>query len=134
MPGQLSFITLPVRHLEDGVGFYQAVFGWIPDRRRAAAVFFRLPALTIALMEQRAFERLVGRDAKPPGRSVAMGSWNVGSAAEVNELADRARQAGAIVRREPACVDWGGWAGVIESPDGHLWEIVWNPKQTVPGG
>jgi predicted lactoylglutathione lyase len=132
MPGHLSFVTLPVRNLEAGVGFYHAVFGWNPDRRLASAVFFRLPALTIALMEQPAFERFVGGDAKPPGRPLALCSWNVGSAAEVNELTDRARQAGANVRREPASLDWGGWAGIIESPDGHLWEIVWNPRLPDP--
>ncbi len=131
MPGQLSFVSLPVRDLEAGATFYQTVFGWNPDRRRASAIFFKLPALTLALMERGAFARFVGCDFDPSGRPPALCSWNVGSAAEVNELADRARRSGAIIRREPASLDWGGWAGVLESPDGHLWEIVWNPR--LPG-
>ncbi len=134
MPGQLSYVTLPVRNLEAGAGFYHAVFGWNPDRRLASAILYKLPAVTVALMEQGAFERFIGSGAEPPGRSPALCSWNVGSAVEVNELTDRAHQSGAIVRREPAFLDWGGWAGVVESPDGHLWEIVWNPSQDVPGG
>jgi predicted lactoylglutathione lyase len=134
MRGQLSYVTLPVRNLEAGAAFYHAVFGWNPDRRLASAVLFKLPAVTVALMEQHAFEQFIGCGAQTPGRSLALCSWNVGSAAEVNELADRARRAEAFVRREPGFLDWGGWAGVIESPDGHLWEVVWNPKHTVSDG
>jgi uncharacterized glyoxalase superfamily protein PhnB len=27
---------------------------------------------------------------------------------------------------------WGGYAGYFQDPDGHLWEIVWNPAWPDP--
>ena len=30
--------------------------------------------------------------------------------------------------KAPATVSWGGYCSWIADPDGHLWEIVWNPK------
>ena len=35
---------------------------------------------------------------------------------------------GADIVREPADTFWGGYAGYFQDPDGHLWEIVWNPN------
>lgn len=131
MSGRLTFVTLPVAELEAGVEFYHAVFGWRPSRRPPATVFFEVPGVTVALMAAADYSRFVGvDDAAPAG---GLHSWNVASAAEVDALIERARQAGAVIRREPAQLDWGGWAGVIESPAGHLWEIVWNPRLEIPG-
>jgi len=54
-------------------------------------------------------------------------SYNVGSAAEVDTLIEEARAAGASVPREPAERWWGGYSGVFLDPDGHPWEVAYNP-------
>ena len=132
MHGQLTFVTLPVADLAKATHFYESVFGWIADRRPAPAVFFKLPALTVALLDRAAFDRFTGGNPDRGSPANALCSWNLASAAEVNEMMTRAQATGATTRRQPAPLDWGGWAGIFETPDGHLWEIVWNPRHTIP--
>ena len=52
---------------------------------------------------------------------------NVRSAAEVDEIVAVAEAAGATVTRPPAATFYGGYAGVFLDPDGHVWEIAFNP-------
>ncbi len=126
MPGQLTYLTLPVADLPSAARFYERVFGWPPPRCVPNAVFFERPGLTLALMERVAFNQFTGTSETNPPTS-ALVSWNVPRREEVAELIHRATGEGATVRREPATLAWGGHAGIIATPDGHLWEIVWNP-------
>jgi predicted lactoylglutathione lyase len=131
MPGQLTFLTLPVTDLPSATRFYECVFGWPAPRCVPNAVFFELPGLTLALMERPAFNQFTGNaDASSP--TSALVSWNVPRREEVDELIHRALAAGATVRRAPATLAWGGHAGVFATPDGQLWEIVWNPRAIIP--
>jgi uncharacterized protein len=43
----------------------------------------------------------------------------------------RAAEAGAEIVKPATDTFWGGYAGYFSHPDGHLWEIVWNPELTV---
>ena len=68
---------------------------------------------------------------RPPvtdGFAGATLSCNVAERSEVDALAARAEAAGATVVKAPQTVRWGGYCAWIADPDGHLWEIVWNPK------
>src|SRR5207247_3941958 len=47
---------------------------------------------------------------------------------EVNAVMEQARKAGAIITKAAQHTFWGGYAGYFQDPDGHLWEIVWNPQ------
>jgi uncharacterized glyoxalase superfamily protein PhnB len=41
-------------------------------------------------------------------------------------MAEAASAGGRVVR--PAHdTDWGGYSGYFADPDGHLWEVAWNP-------
>ncbi|HMS71939.1 MAG TPA: hypothetical protein PKB03_02795, partial [Baekduia sp.] len=53
------------------------------------------------------------------------------SDAEVDEVIEQARGAGATIGREPAATFWGGYSGVFVDPDGHPWEVAHNPFWTV---
>jgi uncharacterized protein len=47
---------------------------------------------------------------------------------EVDALLKQAKAAGAIVaEEEPHDRPWGIYSGYFQDPDGHLWEIIWNP-------
>ncbi len=128
--GYLSYLTFSVADLTTGCAFYESVFGWNAARRIESAALFALPNLTVALMERAAFHRFIDGDAvTAPG---GLASWNVGSREQVDAMLLRARKAGARIRRPAGHLSWGGWAGILESPDGHLWEIVWNPRHTIP--
>ncbi len=46
---------------------------------------------------------------------------------EVDEVMGQARDAGANIIKPAQDTFWGGYAGYFQDPDGHLWEVVWNP-------
>ena len=45
----------------------------------------------------------------------------------VDDMIDKVRRLGAKVLKEPQMVFWGGYSSYFEDPDGHLWEVAWNP-------
>lgn len=53
---------------------------------------------------------------------------NVASKAEVDAVIGQARQAGAAIVKAPHETFWGGYSGYFQDPDGHVWEVVWNPQ------
>jgi uncharacterized protein len=44
----------------------------------------------------------------------------------------QAREAGGVVTDAGRDRFWGGYSGYFHDPDGHLWEIAWNPQWGVP--
>lgn len=56
---------------------------------------------------------------------------NVSSKAEVDAVMKKAISAGAVVVKSAHDTFWGGYAGYFQDPDGHLWEVVWNPQLAV---
>ena len=52
---------------------------------------------------------------------------NVATRAEVDDVMARAARAGARVVRPAHETFWGGYSGYFQDPDGHLWEVTWNP-------
>jgi uncharacterized glyoxalase superfamily protein PhnB len=56
----------------------------------------------------------------------------VSSRAEVDAVMTQAQGAGAVVMKPAGETFWGGYAGYFQDPDGHLWEVVWNPQLLPP--
>jgi uncharacterized glyoxalase superfamily protein PhnB len=52
---------------------------------------------------------------------------NVGSKAEVDAFMEEAKKAGANITDSPHDRFWGGYSGYFQDPDGHLWEVAWDP-------
>jgi uncharacterized glyoxalase superfamily protein PhnB len=44
----------------------------------------------------------------------------------------QAESADAVIIKPAQETFWGGYAGYFQDPDGHLWEVAWNPQWTVP--
>ena len=79
-----------------------------------------------------ALARYAGVDAAGSGfRGVTL-SCNVGSREAVDALMAEALAAGARPVAGARTLSWGGYAGWFADPDGHLWEIVWNPRPFIP--
>jgi uncharacterized glyoxalase superfamily protein PhnB len=57
---------------------------------------------------------------------------NVSSKGEVDAVMEQARNAGAGIVKPAQETWWGGYAGYFQDPDGHLWEVAWNPQWTTP--
>ncbi len=56
---------------------------------------------------------------------------NLSSRAEVDLVMEQAEQAGARIVKPAQDTFWGGYAGYFQDPDGHLWEVAWNPHLDV---
>ncbi|MGH2691589.1 MAG: VOC family protein [Actinomycetota bacterium] len=74
----------------------------------------------------------LAKDAKVPVRAPQTGEFSIGHAVssreEVDALLAQAKAAGATLTGEPHDRPWGIYSGYFRDPDGHLWEIVWNPQ------
>ena len=125
----ISVITLGVTDMDRSERFYMEGFGLEHARPPKGIVYFKLAGTLLALFPRNDLARYAGVEPTPPGSFGGTTlSCNVQSRAEVDALAHRAEAAGATVVRAPETVSWGGYCSWIADPDGHLWEIVWNPK------
>ena len=64
------------------------------------------------------------RPVSPTGVCLA---HNVHRREEVAGVMKAAKRAGAVVVKPPQDTFYGGHAGYFQDPDGHLWEVAWNP-------
>ena len=73
----------------------------------------------------------LAKDAAIPLVAAQPGEFSIGhvvaSRAEVDEVIAQAKAAGAVVDEAPHDRPWGIYSGYFQDPDGHLWEIIWNP-------
>jgi catechol 2,3-dioxygenase-like lactoylglutathione lyase family enzyme len=73
----------------------------------------------------------LAKDADVPLTEAKPGEFSIGHAVatrtEVDEVISQARAAGAAVTDPPHGRPWGIYSGYFQDPDGHLWEIIWNP-------
>jgi uncharacterized protein len=130
MEQRVSLVTLGVRDLARARRFYEAL-GWVtraePDDD---VVFFQAGGMVVALWDR---ARLAEDSGVQDG-----GGWggvtlahNVRGPAEVDAVAEEARAAGAEIVREPAETFWGGYSAAFVDPEGHAWEIAYNPRWTL---
>ena len=125
----ISVVTLGVTDIERSERFYMEGLGLEHARPPKGVIYFKLAGLRLALFPRDALARYAGVEpTSPDGFGGATLSCNVASRSEVDALTARAAAAGAAVIRAPETVSWGGYCAWIADPDGHLWEIVWNPK------
>ncbi|HLA61281.1 MAG TPA: VOC family protein [Nitrospiraceae bacterium] len=57
---------------------------------------------------------------------------NVASKAEVDAVMAQVKKAGATITDPPHDAFWGGYTGSFQDPDGHVWEVAWNPDWEIP--
>ena len=112
---RIGVVTLATADLERASSFYRALLEQSPTVDRSGVVYFRLPGASLALF--------------PRGFGGVTLSVNLASAAAVDAAAARATAAGARMVRAPGPADWGGHIAWISDPDGHLWELVFNPRR-----
>ncbi len=139
MQPRISLITLGVDDLEKSLGFYrdglgletQGIIG--TEFEDGAVVFFDLQAhLKLALYPRRCLSRDSGLPLGAPGEPSFSIGHNVASKAEVDQVMEQAKRSGAVMVRPAEDTFWGGYAGYFQDPDGHLWEVAWNPQWPVP--
>ena len=138
MRPHISLITLGVDNLERAVIFYRDGLG-LPtsgimgtEFEIGAVAFFELqPGLTLAVWPRASLAADTGLPLQPGSPTGFCLAHNVRSEAEVNEVMAQALNAGATIVKPAQTAFWGGYAGYFQDPDGHLWEVAFNPDLPV---
>ena len=139
MQPRLTVLTLGVDDLERALKFYRDGLGWPTDgivgeefEHGAVAFFDMQPGLRLALWARANLAHDTGLPVTPPSATECSLGHNVGSSAEVDEVMALATRAGARIVKPAGKTFWGGYTGYFQDPDGHLWEVAWNPAWTLP--
>ena len=127
MKPRISLITLGVADLERAVRFYEEGLGWPRMPSDPSVAFFTLHGTWLGLYSRAALAEDATVDAAGSGFSGVTLAHNVHSREEVEEVLAQAVAAGARLVKSAQDVFWGGYAGYFADPDGHLWEIAFNP-------
>ncbi|MBY0010978.1 VOC family protein [Paenibacillus typhae] len=139
MKPRISVITLGVDDLERSLRFYRDGLG-LPTEgiigtefEHGAVAFFELEGgLRLALWKRRDLAHDSRLPQTPPSPTECSLAHNVGSREEVDQLMAEVRQAGAAITVPAHDTFYGGYAGYFQDPDGHLWEVAWNPAWKMP--
>ena len=134
----VTLITLGVDDLERSLRFYRDGLG-LPTRgivgtefEHGAVVFIDLqPGLKLALWPRKDLAWDAGLPESPSSATELSLGHNVISSAEVDAIMGRAARAGARIVKPAHQTFWGGYAGYFQDPDGHLWEVAWNPAASI---
>jgi catechol 2,3-dioxygenase-like lactoylglutathione lyase family enzyme len=130
----ISVVTLGVDDLERAVAFYRDGLG-LPtqgiigtDIENGAVAFFKLQAgLRLALWPRKSLAADSGLALAPASSTEMSIGHNVASREEVDEAMKQATAAGARIVKPAHDTFYGGYAGYFQDPDGHLWEVAFNP-------
>jgi len=141
MDAHIDVITLAVANLDRALAFYRDGLGlstrgvvgteWAGDEDTPAGaiVTFELRGGSLLALYPRSE---LAKDASVPPGPCQPGEFSLGhlvsSRAAVDELLAQAQAAGATIDEQPHERPWGIYSGYFRDPDGHLWEIIWNPR------
>ncbi len=135
MKPRLTLITLGVDDLERAVQFYRDGLGLETEgivgaefEHGAVAFFDFAGGLRVALFPRDNLAHDSGLDKSPPATTDTALAHNVRTREEVDAVMAEAKAAGARIVKPAVETFWGGYAGYFQDPDGHLWEIAWNPS------
>ena len=125
---KIGLVTLGVRDLDRAITFYRDGLGWPlhnynPD---ADVAFFALDGAWLSLFPR---DKLAEDAGVPDGQGFGgiTLAHNEASPEQVDQFYARAIAANAKAVKQPAKTFWGGYSGYFADPDGHLWEIAFNP-------
>jgi uncharacterized protein len=122
----ITCITLGTRALAKSLAFYKAL-GFKPGFVNDEVAFIQLNNSILALYRQAMQSKdlkLGKRKPVPGGMTLAI---NLASKKAVDAFFAKAKKAGAKLIQAPHAAIWGGYTCYFSDPDGHAWEIAWNP-------
>ncbi len=139
MKPRITLITLGVDDLARAVRFYRDGLGLKTDGivgtqfEYGAVAFFDLQSgLKLALWPRTSIAHDTGIAAGGLSATEFTLGHNVASSAEVDAVMEQAKRAGGTIVKPAHETFWGGYAGYFQDPDGHLWEVAWNPQWSAP--
>ena len=134
MNPHITLLTLGVDNLERSVAFYRDGLGFSTkgiigkEFENGAVAFFNLQSgLKLALWPRKSLAADSGLPMQPAGALEFSIGHNLSSQEEVDACMRQAEQAGARIVKPAQATFYGGYAGYFQDPDGHLWEVAFNP-------
>lgn len=125
---RLSLVTLGVRDLAAARRFYEQGLGWpVSPASQGDIVFLAAGGVVLALHPRAALAADAGVEAQGAGFSGVTLAHNVASREAVDAALATARAAGGRIVKPAQAASWGGYSGTFADPDGHLWEVAYNP-------
>ena len=138
MKPRITLITLGVDDLDRAVRFYRDGLGLQTEGivgtefAYGAVAFFDLQVgLKLALWPRASIAHDTGLPLGSPSSTECTLGHNVSSKVEVDEVMAQAKRAGAVVVKPAQDTFWDGYTGYFQDPDGHLWEVAWNPQWVI---
>jgi uncharacterized glyoxalase superfamily protein PhnB len=135
MEQRLSLVTLGVEDLARARHFYEEGLGWTKGNPEDEVAFYQLNGLVLAIWTRADLARdarLTDTGATFSGMTLA---FNTRSHDEVDELLAAAEAAGGTITKPGQEQPWGGYSGYFADPDGHPWEVAFNPDWSIdPAG
>ncbi len=135
MKPRVTVITIGVDDLERAFRFYRDGLGLKSEGivgrefEFGAVAFFDLQAdMKLALWPRTSIAHDAGLALSSPSPTEFTLGHNVASREEVDAVMQQAEYAGATLVKPAQETFWGGYAGYFQDPDGHLWEVAWNPQ------
>ncbi|EAU42365.1 hypothetical protein FP2506_05986 [Fulvimarina pelagi HTCC2506] len=123
---QVAVITLGIGDLEASARFYGEGFGWAPVFRNPEIIFYQMNGFVLATWLVQNLQEDVGVAVTSRPGSMAL-AHNVRAETEVAPLMERLVAAGGQLLRPADAPPHGGLRGYVADPDGHIWEIAFNP-------
>ena len=137
MKPRITVITIGVEDLERSLRFYRDGLGLSTEGivgeefEHGAVVFIELQsALRLALWPRKSIAHDTGLPLDKKSAAEFTLGHNVSSREEVDAVMNQAGLAGAVILKPAQATFWGGYSGYFQDPDGHVWEVVWNPQWT----
>jgi catechol 2,3-dioxygenase-like lactoylglutathione lyase family enzyme len=147
MEPRIDLITLAVSDLERSLEFYRDGLGLESGELigtdypgdeltpAGAAAMFKLTGGLMLMLYPRSE---LAKDAGIAPGSAHSGEFSIGhlvsSREDVDAVLACAEDAGATLTDRPHDRPWGIYSGYFRDLDGHLWEVIWNPRMAGPGG
>jgi len=128
MKPKVNIVTLGVADVAASRIFYQRLGFVASPAGNDEIAFFNANGIVLAIFGHAALAHDAGlpAQAQPAFRGVSL-AWNAASEAEVDAIIAHAVACGARLLNPPQKVFWGGYSGYFADPDGHLWEVAFNP-------
>lgn len=126
MQQQIAVVTLGISDLERSKAFYQEGFGWTPVFENEEIAFYQMNGFVFGTWLKSSLEDDTMQQVLSGSGAVTL-AHNVPEESNVQTVINKLVAAGAVVLREADEPPQGGRRGYIADPDGHVWEIAFNP-------